>query len=144
MRLLLSLVLISVTMSHLSIVEQNNLKMQRGIDWALTLFILSLFFTSRADWWSVNNQISSMISLNVVTLEKAVVTVHTIKLDMTHVWIETVDNQLKFDWYCLINISGKSIVIAVKKTAPKIKSINVISSLVHHDSLYVLSEDANE
>ena len=31
----------------------------------------------------MDNQISSLISLNVVTLEKAVVTVHTSKLDMT-------------------------------------------------------------
>ena len=36
----------------------------------------------------MDNQISSLISLNVVTLEKAVVTVHTSNLDMTHVWME--------------------------------------------------------
>ena len=70
------------------IVEGDNLKMQSEIDWTLTLFMLSLFFKSRADWWSVDNQISSLISLNVVTLEKAVVTVHTRKLDMTYVWME--------------------------------------------------------
>ena len=70
------------------LVEEDNLKMQSEIDWTLTLFMLSLFFTSRADWWSVDNQISSLISLNVVTLEKAVVTVQTRKLDMTYVWME--------------------------------------------------------
>ena len=36
----------------------------------------------------MDNQISSLISLNVVTLEEAVVTVHTSKLDMTLVWME--------------------------------------------------------
>ena len=70
------------------ILEQNKCKMQSEIGWALTLFMWSLFFKSRADWWSVDNQISSLISLNVVTLEKAVVTVHTSNLDMTHVWME--------------------------------------------------------
>ena len=71
------------------VINEDKCKMQSEIDWALTLFILSLFFKSRADWWSVDNQISSLISLNVVTLEEAVVTVHTSKLDMTHVWMDT-------------------------------------------------------
>ena len=31
------------------VLEEDNLKMQSEIDWTLTLFMLSLFFTSRVD-----------------------------------------------------------------------------------------------
>ena len=45
----------------------------RGSSMGLTLFMLSLFFASRADVCCVNNHISNMISLNVELLKSAVI-----------------------------------------------------------------------
>ena len=61
----------------------------RGSSMGLTLFMLSLFFASRADLCCVNNHISNMISLNVELLKSAVIWVFTIRPALMHIWVDT-------------------------------------------------------
>ena len=61
----------------------------RGSSMGLTLFMLSLFFASRADLCCVNNHISNMISLNVELLKSAVIWVFTSRPALMHIWVDT-------------------------------------------------------